>query len=96
MKRNRTKKNFIIVAELKTGIVKAIIEGPSERGVSKTMLGKIDNAILYNTRELDQKFPAVHYDVIVTRAPDLKELKSDFPEFSGWELLTQENLLIET
>lgn len=96
MKRNRTKKNFIIVAELKTRIVKAVIEAPGERGVSKTMLKKIDNAILHNTMELYQKFPAALYDVIVTRATDLKELKSAFSEFSGWWLITPKNLLIET
>ena len=83
--RRLEKHNFVIVAHLGTRRVRAILEGPDERTVSRERLPAVDNAILGKVNELTNEFPITDFEVVVTRAQNLKDLKDAFPEFTGWE-----------
>ena len=91
---NRTKlnrrKNFILVAEIASRHVRAIIEGPDERPLRGKRLDRADEMILKKTRELDKQFPGDTYDVMLTRALSVNDLKKQYAEFSGWERIKVE------
>jgi hypothetical protein len=91
--RKPEKRNFVIVAELHSRRVQAIIEGPDEKTVSNR-LDAVDTALLKKANELATRFPATAYDVVITRAQGLDDLRDAFPEFSGWEQVRSEPLAL--
>lgn len=92
--RRLEKKNFVLVAEIASRRVRAIVEGKDERALRGERLDKADAAILKRTSELDQQFSPDSYDVVITRASSLEDLKRSFPEFSGWEEVEPERIAI--
>ena len=92
--RRLEKKNFILVAEIASKRVRAIVEGVNEGPVKRERLEEADAAILQRTSDLDQQFPPDTYDVVITRASNLEDLKRSFPEFSGWEQVKPETVVI--
>lgn len=91
--RKLEKRNFVIVAELRSRRVQAIVEGPDEKKVTGDRLDAVDNATLGKVKELEAQFPAEAYDVVIARAQGLNDLREAFPEFSGWEQVRPEPLL---
>jgi hypothetical protein len=91
--RRLEKKNFILVAEIETRRVQAIVEGVNEQAVRRRQLDEADAAILRRTSELDKRFPPDTYDVVIARASSLEDLKRSFPEFSGWEQVELETIV---
>lgn len=91
--RKLEKRNFVIVAGLHSRRVEAIVEGPDEKTVSRGYEA-VDTAILGKVNELAAQFPATAYDVVITRAQSLDDLRDAFPEFSGWEQVRPEPLVI--
>lgn len=92
-RRNTTRKNFILVAEIASKGVKIIIEGPDERVVRKGELDKADTAIEQKANELFAQYPAHTHEIIITRASDIDDLKQTFPEFVGWSEVKITHLL---
>ena len=86
------RKNFILVAEIASRHVRAIIEGPDERPLRGKRLDRADEMILKKTRELDKQFPGDTYDVMITRALNVDDLKRQYPEFSGWDKIKVETI----
>ena len=91
--RKLEKRNFVIVAELSSRQVQAIVEGPTEKAVADRLVA-LDTAILGKANELAARFPAAIYDVVITRAQNLDDLKETFPEFLGWEKVRPELLAL--
>ena len=91
--RDQVSRNFVIVAELNSRRVRTIIEGPDETQ-ERGHHDAVDQAILGKVTELSLQFPATSFDVVVTRAQSLKDLKNAFPEFSGWEQAKSEPLAL--
>lgn len=79
------KKNFILVAEIKSRLVKCIVEGPDEQCISPQQLENADAIMAQEVRRLSEQFPGDAHDVILTRASNIEDLKRGYPEFSGWE-----------
>lgn len=92
--RNLKKRNFIIVADIATGTIKAIVEGLNEQKVSQKKLNESDGALLKKMDEFSQQFPTNIHDVILTRAFSLKDLKQAFSRFSGWKKIKKERIVI--
>lgn len=92
--RKLDKHNFVIVAHLNTRKVRAILEGPDERTVPRNRLPAVDDAILGKVNELTNEFPTTDFDVVITRARNLSDLKDAFPEFTGWEEINPEQLAV--
>ncbi|GEM_PF-2944232 len=86
------RKNFILVAEITTGCVKIIVEGPDEKMLISRQLDNIDLATECKTNELFKQYSPDIYDLIRTRALDINDLKNDFPEFSGWDQAAREQI----
>ena len=91
--RRLEKRNFVVVAELSSRRVQAIVEGPDEKTV-RDRLDTVDTAILGKANELATRFPATAYDVVITRAQSIDDLRDAFPEFSGWEQVRPEPLVL--
>ena len=92
--RKLDKKNFVLVAEIASRRVKAIVEGPDERALRPDRLDDADELMLKRTNALSGQFPGDTYDVILTRASSIDDLKRGYPEFSGWEEITPERAVI--
>lgn len=92
--RNMRKKNFILVAEIETGCVKIIIEGPNEQALKKVELERVDLAIEQKTDALFRQYSPHTHEVIRIRASDIDDIKQAFPECSGWDAIVSEQLTI--
>ena len=92
MKRTPKKKNFILVAEIMSNRVRAIIEGHDERFIKGKHLINADRILIHKMEELNTKFLYNIYDVMWCRAVNLDDLKRQYPELSGWENINVETI----
>jgi len=92
--RRLEKRNFVLVAEIASRRVQAIVEGPDERPLRGERLDHADEVMLQKTNELTRQFPGDTHDVILTRASSIDDLKRGYPEFFGWEYVKPESVAI--
>jgi hypothetical protein len=87
------RRSFLLVAELSKKRIAKVMEGPDEETLPKGEAASVvESAILRELKELHQRFPLPEFDVIVTRAEDLKAVQHAFPEFSGWNDVLPEHI----
>lgn len=95
MARNKALKNFIVVAEIKTGTIKKIVEVLKKEGVRGIRSKDIDCALIQKAEELGREFPPTIYDTVITLSADFVVLQKGYPEFSGWEKVNIEKISVE-
>ena len=91
MKRLRLK-IFILVAEIESRLVQKVVEGVSERNISGVRLEEFDAMMFQKVNALSRLYPPQVYDVMLTRAQSFDDLKTGYPEFSGWEKIQIEKI----
>ena len=87
--RKTKRRIFVIVAELQSRRVQTIIEGPDEKKIAGRAIGQ---AIERRVNQLAVQFSPTAYDITITYAHGINDLRNAYPEFSGWEQAKSESL----
>lgn len=91
--RNHNRRNYLIVLDRFNKSVEAVIAGVDEKNKRSGYLTLADTALLEREYELRTRHLA-GYDIFIVRAKGLKELKQSFSNFSGWDQVQVEQIVV--